>query len=244
MLLGLNDYLERVLEQFSGKVRETDKDKVIRAIAMSVAAGDNWFVPAEAIADGMNETDYEEGKTLKKLPGLVKKEIISSEGQRGFFAFTSLKKLRSREGETIMTVQYPAEDLLGEIAQADPEMVFVLNPWAEGLQFSAQDAVGLLDAAASVDPNDVLRQRRYVLEPRAYINVQEIIDGWNDGWSDNGDEQYEWAYKCCPIMADGRILLLFESHDKIYGGKNYILHVDHTITHYRVLEYQMKANGL
>lgn len=211
---------------------------------MSIAADDDWYLPVEMMGDGMTEADYEEENLLEKMPGFMKKTIVSSSGQHGFFAFTSLKKLRSPESGTLITVRRPAKEIMLEFTEADPEKVFVLNPWTDGLQVSTQETAKLLSAAAAVKPGDILRLRRYVLEPRATIDIREILDAWSEGWSDSGEAQNEWEYKCCPIMADGRILLLFESKYKVYEEKNHVLHVDHTLTYYRVLEYRIEANGL
>ena len=243
MLLGLNEELERVMGEYRRNRNGTEKNSVFNMIAMSLAAGDDWYIPVEMMQDGENETDYSSDRLMEKLPRLVKREVITKNGTTCLCAFTSLEKVHADGAEALVTVRYPAAALLREFLQADSEKAIILNPWADDFMLNAQECMKLLSAAAAVSPSDILHLRRYSLEPRTVIDIQEILDAWDKGWNDSAEKQEKWEYLSCPIMADGRILLLFESCDRIYGGKNYLLHVDHEIRHYRVLEYAVGDDG-
>lgn len=243
MLLGLNESLEKTIADFRVQQDNIDRTDVLHLIAMSVAVKDDWFVSVNVLTDEESPADYPDEQLFADLPGIVKKRLVRSDGKTFLFAYTSPGKVHSEGPDQVITVRYSAAKLLREYAEAPTETGFVINPWSGDFELSVQDAMNLLAASIIIDPADLLPLRRYYLEPKAVLNVQAILDSWNHGWNDNGAEPEQWRYLCCPIMADGRILLLFESCDKIYGGKNYILHVDHIINHYRVLEYRIGKDG-
>ena len=81
------------------------------------------------------------------------------------------------------------------------------------------------------------------IEPQAVIDTNEILASWDEDWTDEGDQE-DWRLIAYPIMADGRILLLFEMRDEIHAGKYDTFHVESTYSHYRVLEYKMENDEL
>lgn len=243
MIIGPNEHLESALELYREHQNDSTILSAMNMITICLAAEEEWLVPIDLISDGMNETDFPEEMLLEKLPGMVKKEFVSSSGKTCLYAFTSLEKVHMAGTEPLLTVRYPATDLLREFTQADSGKALVLNPSSDAFPLFPQDSVNLLSAMAGVPRAAVLKNSRISIEPKAVIDVQAILDAWNSGWSDNGKEPEKWNYLCCPIMADGRILLLFESCDEIYGSKAHMLHVDHTIMRYRVLEYRIGKDG-
>ena len=126
MLNGLNEKLEHILSDFFNDEEGTDWADVMTIITDSVAAGDCWQVPVDAIPEGMNETDYEEGSLLEKLPACVKKTIGNSRNEMLFCAFTSPEKVSvGNSEEPVMSLPYRAKDLLAEFADSETGDGFV-----------------------------------------------------------------------------------------------------------------------
>ena len=244
MLLGLNETLEKVMASYRSESGDTDRRDVLDAIVNALAAGDDWYVPVDCMEEGSNETDFEEGRVLEKLPEFVKRTLTTSGEKQFLCAFTSLERVHDDGEKELLSVRYPAKDLLTEFAETGHADAFMLNPWSDDFVLSREDARTLLSMAASVSPEDVLLLRRYSLEPKAVIDTNSILASWREGWNDGDCEQERWRDVCCPIMADGRILLLFEMIDEIEERTDGQWEVTHINSHYRVLEYQLGAEGL
>lgn len=244
MLLGLNDHLERVMDCYRKGDSDTNKVDVMYMIANSLAADDHWHVPVDMMPEGSNETDYEEGCVLEKLPDFVKKSIRTSKGKSFFCAFTSPEKVCTDGAESLITIRYPARALLTEFIEADSCDGFIINPWTDDFEISKMDVHKLLDIAESVSEADIQKLRRYYLEPKAVLDIDAILDSWKEGWTDGESPQENWEYVCCPIMADGRVLILFELQDTIYDGTLEKKATPRSSSHYRVLEFQMSEDGL
>ena len=105
MLLGLNEELERVMGEYRRNRNGTEKNSVFNMIAMSLAAGDDWYIPVEMMQDGENETDYSADRLMEKLPRLVKREVITKNGTTCLCAFTSLEKVHADEAAALVTVR-------------------------------------------------------------------------------------------------------------------------------------------
>ena len=137
MLIGLNEKLEQVLTNYVNNEEDADWADVMTIITDSVAAGDYWQVPVDAIPEGMNETDYEEGSVLEKLPACVKKTIGNSRNEMLFCAFTSPEKVSvGNSEEPVMSLPYRAKDLLAEFANSETGDGFVINPWTDDFKLS------------------------------------------------------------------------------------------------------------
>lgn len=243
MLNGLNEKLEQALVGFADEKDNTGWADVMTVITDSVAAGDLWRVPVDLVPDGTNETDYEDGHVLSKLPAFVKKTISNDRDETWFCAFTSPEKVTlDSSSEPIMTVSYPARDLLEEFATCESGDGFVINPWSDDFKLDRETAKKVLELAQKVPEERIRAQQTYRLEPKAVIDTNDILAEWMSGWEDD-NKQEKWELQAYPIMADGRILLLFEMKDEVYTGKYDSFHAAHTITHYRVLEYRLGDNG-
>ena len=116
MVVGMNEKLEKMMVNFKEKDDEVDFSDVMNCVVDSVAAGDLWHVPVEVMEDGMNETDFNEGWILEKLPAFYKKTLRTGEDEELFGAYTSEAAVNKTEEEgTLMTVKYPARELLREL---------------------------------------------------------------------------------------------------------------------------------
>lgn len=245
MLLGLNEKLELVLSSYLNEDTDTDWADVMELITDSVAAGDLWQVPVDSLPDGMNETDFPEGHILERLPTCVKKTLGSKQNEPMFCAFTSPGKLSSGDSTgTVMSIVYPAKDLLEEFVNAEDICGFIINPWSDDFKITKEAAAKVLMLAKTIPEEKIRTMRAYRLEPKAVIDTNQIISDWAGDWDDHDDNQEKWELKNYPIMADGRVLLLFEMKDEIYAGKYDSFHTAHTVSHYRVLEYQLEDGKL
>ncbi len=243
MLVGLTEKLERALSAFFDDEEDTDWADVMTLITDSVAAGDLWQVPVDAMPDGMNETDYEDGRVLEKFPTCVKKTIGTSRNEELFCAFTSPERVSAGGSENpVLSIPYPAKNLLEEFIFSETSDGFVINPWSDDFKLTKDEAKKVLELAKKVPEERIRGMRSYRIEPRAIIDTNQILADWKGNWDDNDDRQEKWELIAYPIMADGRVLLLFEMKDEIYAGKYDSFHASHTISHYRVLEYQYE-NG-
>lgn len=244
MICGLNERLERVLSEYYDENEDTDWVDVMSVITDSVAVGDLWQVPVDAIPDGMNETDYEEGHLLGRFPGFVKKTISNRKGELIFCAFTSPARVScGNSGDPVMSVSCPAGDLLAEFAESETGDVFVINPWSDDFRLTREEIRKILALAEAIPAETVRRMQSYRLEPKAVIDTNQILADWESGWDDDG-KQEKWELRNYPIMADGRILLLFEMKDEVYAGKYDSFRAEHSVSHYRVLEYRLEGTEL
>ena len=243
MIIGFNERLEKVLLDYADSGKDTDWADVMTAIVNSVAADDVWQIPVDSVEDGMNETDYEAGRTLDNFPQLLKRTVCTRAGKELACAFTSAEKIHVDGTEdAVVCLPYPAKEILAEFAQCDYLDSLILNPWTDGFTISREDAEKALEFAQSVPERRKQSFRSYRIEPKVIIDTNSILESWKTGWIDEGTEQENWRLQCYPIMPDGRVLLLFEMEDEIYAGNYDTFHVESTHSHFRVLEFGM-ADG-
>ncbi len=244
MLKGLNEQLEMMLNKFGDVESSVERVDVLETIAKSVAAGDLWHIPVEPMEDDMNETDYPDGIVLEKLPAFVKRRIETGAGKQFVCAFTSADKVytESEESPTV-TVAYPSGDYIREFLKMEVGDGVMLNPWSDYFVISREQAKQILECSAAIPEREVRAMRSFRIEPRAEIDTNAILDSWREGWQ-GGDQQEDWRLTAYPIMADGRILLLFEMRDEIHAGGYDSFHIQSTFSHFRVLEYAMNDNTL
>jgi len=239
MLIGLIEKLEEALDRYQSKNSGEEWANVMNALAYSIAAGDYWQVPVDGIEDSTSETDYEDGCVLERIPVFIKKTIGTAKQEKLLCAFTSPDKvLAGGLDKPVLSLRYPAKDLIQEFLKSETADGFLVNPWSSSFILTRSDAKEILKIAAGISKQQVLAMQSYRIEPKAVIDTHEILDSWRDGWEGDIDTQEKWELMCYPIMADGRILLLFEMRDELYAGKCGFMEVAHTFSHYRVLEYQ------
>lgn len=244
MLTGLNEQLEMMLGKYSDCESGVEKTDVLDSIAKSVAAGDLWHIPVDAMGEDMNDSDYPEGIVLEKLPAFIKRTLGTNDNNRLFCAFTSADKVHAEgAGLPTVSVPYPAGDFIKEFLASEVCDGLMLNPWSDSFLLSREQARQILDCSKRIPEREVSALRSYIINPRAVIDSNEILDSWKEGWAGN-DKAEEWRLIAYPIMADGRILLLFEMRDEIHAGNYDTFHVESTFSHYRVLEYAMKEDTL
>ena len=245
MIIGVNERLEKSMERYRDRRDDTEYGDVISYVIDSVAAGDYWHVPVDVIEDGMNETDFREGWILEHLPEFSKKTVRSlNDDEELFCAFTTEKKITVGTEEDLLTVLYPARDLLQELAAAEECAGMVLNPGSESVHISRESAIKILSYADNMEPEIVRSLQSYRIEPQAVLDTNEILEEWKDGYDNEDGRQEDWKLITYPIMADGRVLLLFEMRDEIHGGSYDTYEVIHTHSHYRVLEYRQEDGKL
>lgn len=245
MLCGQVEKLEKHLGNYRKDKGGTYWEDVMARLTDSVAAGDCWQVPVEALPDDMNETDYAEGHVLGRLPACLKRFIENNRGEKLFCAFTSPEKVGDGDvDEPVMTLPYPAQALLEEYVAAEDVDGFLMNPWSDDFRLDREDAAKILDLAQKITEEQKLALHSYRIEPRAVIDTNQILDEWRDGWDDKDEKQEKWELKAYPIMADGRVLLLFEMTDEVYSGSYDSFHAVHAISHFRILEYQLQEGEL
>lgn len=240
MLVGLNEKLENILSKLGDPKSTVQRSDVLVTIVKSVAVGDCWQIPVES-EDEVMET---EGLVLENVPGLVKRTVRTSQGKRYFCAFTSSEAVTTDSEEfPVVSITYPAADYLREYVASEVCAGLMLNPWSDSFIISRGEAEKILHAAEMIPEREVRALRSYQLDPLAVLDTNEILRSWSEGWQ-GGEKQEKWRLIAYPIMSDGRIVLLFEMCDEIYGGKFDSVHVESTFSHYRVLEYGMKKNKL
>ena len=245
MIIGVTEKLEKMMFSFQEKENEVDFSDVMDCVVESVAAGDLWQVPVEVIEEGMNETDFPDGWVLEKMPGFYKKTVGNSHGDQIFCAFTSEDAMNKVEEEgTFISVKYPVKELLTELVSAEDCPGMILNLWSDDFFISRENAAKVLENAEKVPADGIMDLLSYRIEPKAVIDTNEILQEWKEGWNDEEGKQESWKLVSYPIMADGRILLLFVMKDEIYGGNYDTFRAVHTHSHYRVLEYQMENGDL
>ena len=76
MVVGFTEKLEHALLDYHDAEKETDFADVMTAVVNSVAADDIWQIPVDSMEDGMNETDFEAGRTLENFPELLKSTAL------------------------------------------------------------------------------------------------------------------------------------------------------------------------
>ena len=245
MIMGMIEKLEKMMFSYQDKDGETNFTDVMDCVVDSVVAGDLWHVPVEVMEDGMNETDFGDGWILEKLPDFYKKTIRNGKDEELFCAFTSEKAVSKMDEEgTFITVKYPVKELLRELVTAEECPGLVINPWSDAFFISRANAQKVLKYADEYPANGVLELLSYRIEPKAVINTNEILREWKENWHDEEGKEESWELVSYPIMADGRVLLLFVMKDEIHGGQYDSFRVIHTYSHYRVLEYQMDNGEL
>ena len=243
MIIGVNEKLEKMMLGYQGSDGDVIYSDVLDCIVESVAAGDTWNVPVQVIEDGMNETDFREGWILEKLPAFYKQTIRNRDDEELFSAFTNETLVNKiDEDGTYISVKYPVRELLRELVQAEDCKGLVINPWSDAFFVSRENAGKILQYANELPRDGVLDLLSCRIEPRAVIDTDEILKEWRTDWHDEEGIIEDWELVSYPIMADGRILLLFAMVDEVHEGKYDSFRVVHTTSHYRVLEYQM-VNG-
>ena len=236
MLTGLNDKLESMLTKLGDPESRVQQSDVLATIVKSVAVGDRWNIPVEP----ENEVTKTEGLILENVPGLAKKTVITEQGKHYFCAFTSSRAVITESEEfPVVSIAYPAADYLREFIASEVCDGLMLNPWSDYFVISREQAEKILHAAEKMPDREIRVLRSYQLAPLAVIDTNDILKTWNEGWQ-GGCNQEDWRLIAYPIMVNGRILLLFEMCDEIYGGKYDSFHVESTYSHYRVLEYGMQ----
>ena len=106
-----------------------------------------------------------------------------------------------------------------------------------------RDEKELFEAA---DQNDEEEIEPVVLKPCMTIDVLEIVNGWMAEWNETLEScTEEWNLVAFPVLADGRVALVFESPILAYeadeeGG----LRAETIENHYRVLVFDPKSNEL
>ena len=245
MIIGMNEKLEKMMLDYQDRNEEVEFSDVMDCIVDSVAAGDTWNVPVQVIEDGMNETDFREGWILEKLPAFYKRTIRNKNDEELFCAFTN-ETLASKidEDGTYISVKYPARELLRELVAAEECSGLVINPWSDAFFVSRSNAEKILQYADEIPRDGVLDLLSCRIEPRAMIDTEAILQEWKSDWHDDEGREESWELVSYPIMADGRILLLFVMKDEIHGGSYDSFRVIHTHSHYRVLEYEMDNGEL
>ena len=78
---------------------------------------------------------------------------------------------------------------------------------------SSEDAEQMIpDQTQSVEPEDEEEIEPVVLKPCMSIDVLEIMNGWMNEWNETSEIcTEEWNLVAFPVLADGRVALLFES---------------------------------
>ncbi len=243
MIIGYREKLEKTLSAFLDVESEVERGDVLNAIARSVAVGDDWLIPVKGMEEGMNETDFEEERVFSPIPCLLTRTVCIRDGAEMACAFTGVEKQAGEdEDETVMSLQYPARDVLEEFSRWTSVESLLLNPWTDGFVISRADAKRILAVADSFPKRKVDAMRTYRIEPRFVIDTGAILRSWCDGWTEadaksDSEKAENWKLQYCSVMADGRVLLLFEMRDEIYGGQYDTFCVESTCSHYRVLEY-------
>lgn len=112
-------------------------------------------------------------------------------------------------------------------------------------KYSSEDAEETIqDQTQAVEPKDEEEIEPAVLKPCMSIDVLEILNGWMEEWNETLETcTEEWNLVAFPVLADGRVALLFESPILAYetdeeGG----LQAGIVENHYRVLVYDPKSN--
>ena len=93
------------------------------------------------------------------------------------------------------------------------------------------------------DQNDEEEIEPVVLKPCMSIDVLEIVNGWMEEWNETSEIcTEEWNLVAFPVLADGRVALLFESPILAYEtDEEGELQADTIENHYRVLVYDPKS---
>ena len=105
------------------------------------------------------------------------------------------------------------------------------------------------NARAAVSPSVLARDTRLkkkVLTPLLSINIGEILNGWMQDWSETPEIcTEEWELVAFPVMADGKLALVFESPVYEFGKDEDGNIVSNVIERmYRVLLYEPKTGEL
>ena len=228
MICGLNEKAELNLKRFSDNPCSETRQELYSTLSLSIAAGDNWYVPLDAMHEGTNELDYGDGWLLGDT-GMVKKTVTVSETQEQFFCFfLTEESLRVKQNKDIVSMHYPARELLEETIAADNVEGIILNPWTESITIKKGAIPHLLDEAKNVDTETVMRACKVMIEPISVIDTNAILNQWTDGWEDETVET--WSLHSYPIMSNGHILVVFEMAAEIKQGKISSLYTDRKST--------------
>ena len=169
MIVGQIEKLEKLLGKFCDTNSNVTSNDVMTCVADSVAAEDSWFVPADVLEDGMNETDIGEGCGLEELP-LFRKMVITNPAKESYFcAFTSEEAMNADHAEgTRISVKYKACALLRDLLAADDIKGLVINPWTDAFVVSKENAAKALEYAEKMPESAVAVLRSYKIG-RAHV---------------------------------------------------------------------------
>ncbi len=240
MLVDYCVMLGELLAKYHDESGRTERAEVLFALVGCVAENMAWYVPVEIVPEEAEEPNLSGFIPLKEIPVFTRKTVVTKNGMRLTCAFTECNDVHPEKNDGfLMTVKYPARQLLEEYLQEETSEGFLLNPWADEFFIDRGDAAQILLLADKATPELLRADYRYRCEPCAVIDANAILSGWREGWKDNGHDSEPWELIAYPIMADGQILLLFELKSEIYAGKYDSFHVDATHSHFRVLAYRL-----
>ena len=236
--------LEKALEEYRETAEAALRDTILTLLARNAAAGEFWMVLAETDPEDEPEnTSPEKETTLRKLPAFCKQMVTEDSGRKCFCAFTMEgKQLRSGMEGTWVTVGYPLWDLLWELVETEEGDGLLVNPGTDAFLLSREEARDVLQRAFDLTDWEVCQMRTYHPKPRAVLDTNKILESWNEGWT-GSEKVEEWKLHSYPIMADGRVLVLFEMRDPVYDGTMAFRKTD-WISHFRLLEYELKEDDL
>ena len=236
MIVGVNEKLDRLMREYRDGDSRTDFNDVMDCVMESVACGDSWLVPAELMEDGMNGTDYEEARLFGELP-MVKLTLTNAKDERYLVAFTNEESVSQPGCETpSITVKYSARALFNDLLASEEFAGIVLNPWTENYSISKENARLVLENAGKMSPESIRALQSVQLEPKAVLDTNALIAEWQAGWHDEEGKEENWKLKAYPLMADGRLLLLFTMDDSVYDEEG---RISGRLTRCRVLEYSL-----
>ncbi len=242
MIVGLNEKLERMLGEFRDRESGVDAADVLNCVSESVAAGDCWYVPAQLLEDGMNETDVGEGFAFGELPMFQKLTVTNKKDESFFCAFTSEEAMNADHEDGVhISVKYGARALLRDLLETEEMAGLVINPWTKSFKLTKERVKKILELADGISDDEAASLRSYRLAPKAVIDTNGILEGWREGWQDGNGKGEPWELVNYPIMPDGHILLLFRMRGEILGGHVSKLEAIHSFTYYRVLEIGMES---
>ena len=239
--------LENALKKYHITKEPELRRTILTLLAQNAMAQEFWHVLAEAVLEPDDETkqpDPETETTLRKLPAFRKQLITDESGKECFCAFTSQEQYLKYPWEgTFCTVQYPLWDLLWEMIETEAGDGLLINFGTDDFLLEREEARDVLRRALELTDWEVHQMRTFHPKPKAVLDTNEILESWKEGWIGR-DSAEDWSLSCYPIMADGRILVLFERKDEIYGGEYNTFGVKDWMTHFRLLEYGQEEDGL
>ena len=246
-LVGYNRRLEAALAAAHEAGLKDNKlnNTVYATIALSMAAGDYWYVPV-VTADEMGNKAVPPEKlsdamfaTIDGIP-VVALTITAPDGRNLFLAYTS----RDQIPDNYYFIRADSSAVIQTFAQEEALDILLINMNKEkrDILLNKEKAEQLLEDAKTLDQDDVRKNMFLRLEPLAVIDTNSILEAWKDGWAEplvNND----WALESYPVMPDGTVLLLFGRYDSVKEARAAGDNAVHIGAHYRVLQYGLGADG-